>query len=266
MPAVTREPLFGRRLAVVYDVNGPRVRLGVLWIAAVAAALQVGPAGVAAVYAAAAGLAGWQTLEAWKSRRSDANQWVGAAGAALLPLAAVVSAQLLGAAILVLAFLAVAVTLAAPGKADRAHVLAAAGLTVQSTLFVGLAGASIVLAIRLDIAAAVVLVLFVAAYEVGDFLVGSGAGNAWEGPAAGIAAIAALGLCAAVLRVAPFDGADVWTFAALAAVACPLGQVAASVLLPAADAHAPALRRLDSLLVLGPAWAALIGLYLSRVA
>lgn len=251
---------------MVYDVNGPRVRLGVVWFAAVAVGLKVGPGGVAAVYAAAAGLAGWQTVAAWKATRLDAHRWVAAGGAGVLPLAAMVSTQLLGGAILALAIVAVAVTLVEPGQADRRRVLAAAGLTVQSSLFVGLAGASMVLAIRLDIAAAVVLAVFVAAYEVGDFVVGSGAGNVWEGPAAGIAAIAALSLCAAVLRVAPFDGIDVWTFAALAALACPLGQVAASVLLPAAAAPAPALRRLDSLLVLGPGWAALIGLYLSRVA
>ena len=50
----------------------------------------------------------------------------------------------------------------------------------------------------------------------------------------------------------------------LAMIACPAGQILASALLPKASAHAPALRRLDTMLVVAPAWAGLIGLYLAR--
>ena len=42
---------------------------------------------------------------------------------------------------------------------------------------------------------------------------------------------------------------------ALAMVLAPLGPLAASVVLGGRDAPAPALRRLDSLLLLGPVWA-----------
>ena len=68
----------------------------------------------------------------------------------------------------------------------------------------------------------------------------------------------------AVTEVPPFRGVDIWTFAALAAVACPAGQLLASAMLPRAGARAPALRRLDSALIVAPAWAGLIGLYLQR--
>jgi len=65
-----------------------------------------------------------------------------------------------------------------------------------------------------------------------------------------------------VLRVPPFDGTPVFAFAALAAVLCPAGQLAASAILPAADAHAPSVRRIDSLLILAPVWVWTVGLFI----
>ena len=140
-----------------------------------------------------------------------------------------------------------------------------AGTTLQSAVPPALAAAGVVLTLRLEIGAAVTLVLLVAAYEVGDYLVGSGAGSTIEGPIAGIVAIAATCLVLAVVRVPPFDGAPVFVFGGFAAFGCPLGQVLASALLPRADARAPALRRLDSLLLLGPAWPILVGILLEKV-
>jgi hypothetical protein len=40
----------------------------------------------------------------------------------------------------------------------------------------------------------------------------------------------------------------------VAALCCPVGQWIASAVLPRADAKVPALRRLDTLLLLGPVW------------
>jgi hypothetical protein len=61
-------------------------------------------------------------------------------------------------------------------------------------------------------------------------------------------AITALGL-------KPFVFPGSFALAALAAVLCPMGQLVASLILPKVDAPATALRRIDSLLVLAPAWA-----------
>jgi hypothetical protein len=63
--------------------------------------------------------------------------------------------------------------------------------------------------------------------------------------------------------VPPFDFGGAWAFGALAAFLCPIGQLAASAILPSAGASAPGLRRLDSLLLAGPAWAWLVGLYIT---
>jgi hypothetical protein len=57
----------------------------------------------------------------------------------------------------------------------------------------------------------------------------------------------------------PFEIGNSLGFALLAAVLAPAGQLLASLVLPAAGAPAPAVRRLDSLLLLAPAWALLAG-------
>ncbi|MEY2447876.1 MAG: hypothetical protein QOH79_1352, partial [Acidimicrobiaceae bacterium] len=55
-----------RRLAVVYDVNGPRVRLGVGWFALTLVALAGGRWTVAALYSATAAFAALQTAREWR--------------------------------------------------------------------------------------------------------------------------------------------------------------------------------------------------------
>lgn len=261
-PLGEREPIFGRRLAVVYDVAGPRVRLGVLWFAAALLAVRLGQTSTALLFAAVAAVAALQTVRAWRYHRLGAHKVVAGAGAFVLPLAAAIGTGLLG-GVLLLVVVAAVVAALYEGR-DRDGIVVAAASTVRCSVPVGIAAAGMVLAVRLDISVALVLLLFTGVYKAGDFLMGSGADNSWEGPAAGITAIFATALSVAVLGVPPFHGADTWAYAALAAVLCPVGQVLASCILPAADAKAPALRRLDSLLLLGPAWAWLVGLYIGR--
>lgn len=157
-------------------------------------------------------------------------------------------------------------SLATAALAERRELslLAAAGHTVFAAGACGGAAASLVLLADYEIGAVIILLAFLMVYDASDFVVGSGASNGVEGPVAGALAIAAVALFVAVTEVPPFRGVDVWSFAMLAAVACPAGQIVASAMLPRADAHAPALRRLDSALVVGPAWAGLIGLYLQH--
>jgi hypothetical protein len=69
----------------------------------------------------------------------------------------------------------------------------------------------------------------------------------------------------AVVHLPPFGEQDIVAFGILAAVLCPLGQLFGSVILPRADAPASALRRLDSLLLLGPAWYAGLHIYADRI-
>jgi hypothetical protein len=126
--------------------------------------------------------------------------------------------------------------------------------TLQTSLFTGFAAATPVLADRVEIGAAVVLLLMVWVYDAGDFLIGSAATHPAEGPLAGILGVVVVAFAAWVLDPPPFEGAGVWVFAAVVAIFAPVGQIAASFILPRADSPARALRRLDSLLVAGPLW------------
>ncbi|WCO66767.1 MoaD/ThiS family protein [Iamia majanohamensis] len=253
-----RRTVVGRRYAVVYDTSGHKVTLGVLWFVAVVGSLALGWAPLALLFGIAAG---WAALEAaMRSREAGraAEPWVAALGGGAIGAAGAAGSEYVGGAILlVVVAAAVAAALTLP---RRDEVLAAAGTSVLCAVPFGLASACVVLTRDLEIGAAVVLVLFASAYEAGDFLIGSGASNSVEGPLVGILTIAVTGAIVAVLQVPPFDGAPAFTFAALAAVACPLGQLACSAILPAADARAPSARRVDSLLLLAPAWAFTCGL------
>ncbi|MGI8938556.1 MAG: MoaD/ThiS family protein [Iamia sp.] len=258
-----RRTLLGRRYAVVYDTSGHQVTYGVAWFAAAVGCLALGWAPLTLLFGVAAG---WAALEA--AARSteagrDADPWVAGLGGGAIAAAGAAGSGYLGGAILVVVIAAIAV--AATTAAAREHVLAAAGATALCAVPFGLAGASVLLTRDIGIGAAVVLVVFVSAYEAGDFLIGSGASNSVEGPLVGIVTIAITAVLVFVLEVPPFDGAPAFTFAALAAVACPVGQLACSAILPAADAHAPAARRLDSLLLLAPAWAFAVGLFVDSL-
>ena len=127
-------------------------------------------------------------------------------------------------------------------------------LTVLVALAVGLAAAAPVLLRGLGLAAPLALLAFAAAHDMGAYLVGTGATATWEGPVAGIAAVACVTLFVAVL-VPSFTGAGSFALGVVAGTLAPLGPLAASALLGDRSAPAPALRRLDSLLLMGPVWA-----------
>jgi hypothetical protein len=253
-----------RRYAVVYDVDGPRIRLGVLWFALLIGSIVVGPWATALLLTGMAAVAGKETAEAWNEHGSSAAWWAAALMAAVIPLASIFGVALLGLAVLCVPL--VAIIVAGLDPARRGPLAEAAGTTVQSALFAGMAAAGVVLTYRFEIGAVVVLVLMVSAYEVGDFIIGSGSSNSVEGPVAGILGIVVVTFVLQVTSVPPWRGPDIWAWCALAAVFCPLGQLAASAVLPAADARAGALRRLDSLLLLAPVWAWTVGLYLHGLA
>jgi len=259
-----------RRYAVVYDIEGPRIRLGVLWFAGNVAALMLGLLAVVPLYAVTAGVAALQTARTWTARGRRPHRVVAGAGAAALPVAAALSTGLLGLAVLGLAGAAVATAFAPPdgaGGSTRQGTdwIVHAACTIQCSLFAGLAAASVVITERYEIGAVWTLVLLVAAYETGDYIVGSGAGNPYEGPLAGVAAILVITFTISALGVPPFEFPAAFVFGGFAAVLCPAGQLMASAVLPSAAAPAPALRRIDSLLLLGPLWAFAIGLYIQSL-
>ena len=251
-----------RRLAVHYDINGPRVRLGILWFLVTVVALVIGVGALAAVYGVTAGAAGLQTARAWRREKKRPHRLTAGLGALGLTAAAAVDTALLGLALLV--FAAAAVAVAVLRRRRRSVPLEDAGWTLQCGLIVGMAAASVVLSYRFELGAAISLIVLVAAYETGDYLIGSGAGNSFEGPVGGLAAVLVVTFTIALLRVPPFEAGDAWVFGGLTAVLAPLGQLTASAILPSYNAAAPALRRLDSLLLLAPLWAWTTGILAAR--
>ena len=113
---------------------------------------------------------------------------------------------------------------------------------------------SMVLLARLDQGSAIALLLLVSAYETGDYIVGSGARNPYEGPAAGLTAIVVITFIVSTLPISALSFGQAWFFGGMVGVLAPLGQLFASALLPTAGSPASALRRLDSLLLAAPAW------------
>jgi len=222
-----------------------------------AGAVAVHPVTAGLAYGVAAALAARQVVGTWRARSWQADL---ATGLAVLP----VVGALLGLPIAVGAFVcAVVVALVAAAAPDAALFpgsggrLAAAGV-VATAVVPSLAAVAMVLVRGESIVAALILVLLVGAYEAGDFLVGSGGTTVAEGPVAGATTLMLLGFPLALVLLSPFDQVGMAALAVTAA-ACPLGPVMASALLPDAGAHAPALRRIDTLLVVGLAWVAAVG-------
>ena len=140
--------------------------------------------------------------------------------------------------------------------APGALAICTASITLRCGFFAGLAAGCVVLVHREDAAAALVLILLVCSYEAGDYLVGSGSTTVVEGPAAGCIGVLVATFAVSVVRPDLFGGAgEVWAVGVATALACPLGQLGASAVLPSGGAFAPALRRLDSYLLAAPVWA-----------
>ncbi len=244
------------RFGIVYDIDGPRVRLGVVWFVAALVAMYLGIGALALLVAAIAALAAAQTAQALRTRWRRPNLAVSAGVAGLIPVAAAWGTALAGLVIIVGSIAAVATAGALSQR--RRDPLVDAAAVVRSAVFVGLAASSLVMLYRFDIGSAVTLVLMASAYEIGDYLIGSGASNPFEGPFAGLLAVVMATGALAVVPPPPFSGASLWFYALVVAVAVPIGQVLASAILPRAGASAPALRRLDSYLFVGPLWLMLL--------
>ncbi|HEU5082581.1 MAG TPA: hypothetical protein VFU14_04520 [Acidimicrobiales bacterium] len=250
----------GNRYLVHYDIDGPRVRLGLLWFAGSIVALALGTAATALWFGVTFAAAGAQALRTWRARGAPVDPRVALLAVAAVVAGAAVHPRAMGVALL----LAVVAVL---GRAFRelddtqaSPVLARASLVLQATLAPAVAGGCLVLLADLETWAAISLVLLTSAYESGDYLIGSGSANAFEGPLAGGVAVVVTTLVIAALGVPPFDVGEAFAFGLLVAPGAFAGQLLASVLLPHARAFAPALRRVDSLLLVAPLWYAGIDL------
>jgi hypothetical protein len=264
------------RLAVVHDTDGPRVRLGLVWFVVSLGAAAVSPVALAVLLAAAAALAAdevvrvrFGTVIPLRDDGSGRPMRIGhraqvplldprrlpaALGAAALPLAALAGLDTLTAALPAVVLVVFVHRLLTPTSARSLHEVALSTLAVVA---LGLGAAGPVLLEEVGASVAVVVLLLVAVYDAGDYLVGTEAGTVWEGPVSGMAAVIVFAFGASVIPLQPLDQGSTLALGVVVALLAPLGPPAASVLIGGGRTKARFVRRLDSLVVLGPlvAWA-----------
>lgn len=238
-------------LAVVHKSVRPHGRLGLAWAAVTVGATVGGPAWLGGWLAVAAFIAGAQACLVWRKRGERPLGLVAALVAGALPVAASFNLDAMSGVVAAGLLVALVARVRAPSLAPSRDV----ALTLAVAVPIGLAAASPVLVRQRGIAPALLLLAFASMYDAGAYLVGTGAASAWEGPVAGMVALIPLTIFAAVVLVPPFAGAEPFLLGLIAAVLTPVGPVAGSALLGDRAGHAPALRRLDSLLLMGPLWA-----------
>ena len=251
-PAPATEPEPERPpLAVVHRSVRPHGRLGLAWAVVTLGVTVAGPAWLAGWLDVGAFIAGAQVCRVWRKKGERPIALVAAGLAAGLPVAASFEARYMTGVVAAGVLAAFVTRLRSSTRAPSRDI----ALTTTIGVAAGLAAAAPVLVRHTGIAATLLLLALVCLYDAGAYLVGTGASSAWEGPAAGVAALIPLTIFAEVGLVPPFAGAQPLFLGMLAAVLAPAGPVAASALLGDRNGHAPALRRLDSLLLLGPLWA-----------
>ncbi|MBV8692937.1 MAG: hypothetical protein JOY57_14850 [Actinobacteria bacterium] len=254
-PEPEREPSVLRQLALVPEIEGPHVRMALAWAVVTVTAAVIGKFVLAAWLAAVALVAAGQVVRSWRKRPVRPTAPVVVFGAALIPIGTAVGTIGLAVAagvVVVAALLAPLVPVSAARRRARDN----SGLTVAFALGLGMAAAAPVIARQRGLVPTLVLLTMVGVYDASAYVVGAGASNVWEGPAAGAAFVGAVTLLVAAIFVPPFTGASPWILGAIAAVLAPFGPVAGSLILGERGGAAQAVRRLDSLLVAGPVWAA----------
>lgn len=249
------------QLVAPLDIDGPRVRLGVAWAAISFVAVAAGSVPTAIVFSGVALGAAGQSCRSWRRRRHRPHRPVAVGGAVAIALAGAIAPWAVAAAAALTTAAAAGLRWAPPGL--RGPHDPHPRTTTAIALLIG-AGAAAPAVVRdhLGVLPALVLITMVHCFDASTFIVGSEARSPWAGWAAGTASAAAVALAVAAILVPPFRGPSPWLLALVVAVLVPVGGMAGSAVLGRRDARAPALRRIDSLLLAGPVWALVASLVL----
>ncbi|HEX2042062.1 MAG TPA: MoaD/ThiS family protein [Acidimicrobiales bacterium] len=237
-------------LAVTYDSTRPHGRIGLLWAVVTVVLTVQGEEWLAGWLALNAFVGGSQAAACRRALDQRPQPALAAALAAGAPVAALGGVRYV-VGIVGLA-LALALLAATSGHGSRARDLA---VTLAVGAVIGAAAAGPVVTRDLGIAPTLYLLACVAVYDAGAYLVGTGASSSWEGPVAGVVALIPVTLIGAIILSPPFPSGAPLALGVLAGVLAPAGPLVGTALVGSRDADAPGLRRLDSLILLGPAWA-----------
>jgi hypothetical protein len=229
--------------------------LGVVWVVVTGIALASGAVTLAIWLAGVAGLAAVQAGRSW---RHDKDRHPGAYAAGVG--AAVV---VLGSAFGVPGFVVGAVGGLVAAGAWASSTGADVALTTACAAVPAAAAAMPVLLRATDgLVPALVLLSYATVFDLASHIMGTDAKWRWEGTVAGMACIGSVTLGVAAI-FPQFKGNSPWELGLAAAVAAPLGPLVANRVVGSRGARVPALRRLDSLTVLGPVWAVAAALLVS---
>jgi hypothetical protein len=244
------------------EPDGPHVIFGIAWALVTLVAIFGGSVWLALWMAPTAALAAGSAVNTWRGRGSSRAS-IAAGLAAAIVLAAIAGPIATGGTVVAALLFIVIEAVVHPDRAG-----AEPGL-VRRILIVALpaaAGAGFVLTRHQGFDEALVLGGMMVVYDSAAYLIGTGASNRWEGPAAGIVSVGILSVLAAAVLAPPFTGSSPWILGGMAAVLLPLGPVVCRQLVGRArsPARVPALRRLDSLVLLAPAWPVAIALLLPK--
>lgn len=254
-PSAAPDPLVARLVEppVTGLVHTP---LALLWVAALVGALWLGAWAVAVVFGAVGSVAALQTMRAWERAGVWSVQAVVGGGPFVVVLASLVGLQWAGLALLAVVVLAVVGAIVVP---RRGGVVLSAGMTLRCVIAPAVVGVAVVGLYDAGWAVALMVLALAAGYDVGAHVWGGEGSDAFLGRLVGVLTVVvgtlAFSAVHTVFELEPFGPtAAIWVFGGLAATLCPLGPMVASLVLPSADAHAPALRRIDSLIVAAPVW------------
>ena len=230
--------------------------LALAWVAGQAAALWLGSWALAVLFGVVGAVAALQTMRAWERAGVWSVAAVVGAGPPAVILASLLGFQWAGMALFAVVALAVVGSVAVP---RRDGVLLSAGMTVRCVVAPSVVGVAVVGLDEVGWAPALMLLVLAAGYDLGTYI--------WSGDGAGALVARIVGVLTVVVGTLAFSAVhtvfelepfgptiSVWVFGGLAAALFPLGPIAASLLLPTADAGAPALRRIDSLILAAPLW------------
>jgi hypothetical protein len=237
---------------------GLAVLTGLGWAALLVAGAELGALALAGVVIPVAVVAAVSVVRGMHGRQPSSVPTVAiaAGSAALLPLVALggpAPAVAVGAVFVVAAIAQLIVS------SHRVGFAVAVGL---ASFAPAVAAASVVAARGQGVTEALTLLAAVCLYDMASFMTGTGPRGGVVGVLAGMVTVGVLAVLVAAVVVPPFSGRSPWVLLGLVAVLAPAGVILASRICP--TRRLPALRRLDSLILAGPAWVIGVGHLLHR--
>ena len=240
--------------------------MGVLWAGLLLAGAEAGSAAMAAVVLPVGVIAAVSGVRAVTDGLPDAGPrrvWmfvsptlaIAVIPAILLPLAALGGpATAIGVAVVLAGGAVALLVVTSPRRRPYAVLLVSFGPAV--------AAASVVVARGQGLSEALTLLAAVCLYDMASFVTGTGPRGGPAGVLVGMITVGVLAVFVAAVVVPPYSGRTPWILLGLVAVLAPAGVLALGRI--GGDRQLPALRRLDSLVLAGPAWVIAVGLLLHR--